>query len=201
MRDQKKLTFCAFAVAATLVAFAAPAFAEEVVVVPPPAPAEPPAARHGAHVVGDNAGLGVGAAGFVSGLVGPQVDYDFGAFDISALFGFDHRDANGGANPPTLTTLDFGVSGWYHLHTGESSDFSVGGGFGFENVSASPGGSNTSTVLEPGVQMRVFVTPNVAIQARLGFSLVFGDATTHQSPHIGIAGQTVNGFGFTYYFR
>jgi hypothetical protein len=200
MRDQiKTLTICA-ALTATVVGFAAPAFAEEPT-APPPAPAEPPAARKGAHVVGDNAGLGIGAAGFVSGLVGPQVDYDFGAFDISALLAFDHRDAAGGPNPPTVTTFDFGVSGWYHLHTGENSDFSVGGGFGIENQSVSPGGSNTSTVLEPGVQMRVFLTPNVALQARLGFSLVFGDTTAKQSPHIGIAGQTVNGFGFTYYFR
>ena len=199
MRDHNKtLTICA-GIVATVVGFAAPAFAEEPA-APPPAPSEPPAARRGAHVVGDNAGLGVGAAGFVSGLVGPQADYDFGAFDISALLAFDHRNG-GGAPPPGVTTFDFGVSGWYHLHTGESSDFSVGGGFGIENQSTSPGGSITSTVLEPGVQMRVFITPNVALQARLGFSLVFGDATPKQSPHIGIAGQTVNGFGFTYYFR
>ena len=201
-RQREKLTICAAIFAATVLGLAAPALAQESSTTPPPATGESPVARRGAHgVVGDNPGLGIGAAAFVSGLAGPQVAYDFGVWHVEGLLGFDHRDIGGAPNPPGQTTFDFGVSGWYHLHVGENSDFSVGGGFGFVNLSRSPGGSANATVLEPGIQVRAFITPNVALHGRVGISFVFGDDTGILTPHVGLGGELVNGFGFTYYFR
>jgi hypothetical protein len=199
----RTLAFCL-----TIVGLAAPtgaAFAQDP--TPAAAPAEAAPAHHTrGGVSSGGAGLGVGAAAFVSGLAGPQVVYDFGAFHAEGLFGFDHR--NGGGNPAiTTNTFDLGLSGWYHLHVGDSSDFSAGGGLGFLVSSPSMGNSTNVIVLEPGVQMRAFVTQNVAIHARLGLSLIFGDRNVgfpgaqNISESFGIGGQLLSAFGFTYYFR
>jgi hypothetical protein len=198
----RTLAFCL-----TIVALAAPtgaAFAQET---PAPAPAAAPgevARHHGASAAG--AGLGVGAAAFVSGMVGPQVVYDFGGFHVEGLLGFDHRTNGGGPNPPKVTTFDVGASGWYHLHAGDRSDFSVGGGIGFMIASPSTGNSSNAIVLEPGVQARVFLSDNFALSGRLALDFVFGDAVGAppigaMSEHQSLAGQIATGFGFTYYFR
>ena len=195
----RTLSFCL-----SIVAVAAPtsaAFAQE------PAPTPPPggevARHHGASAAG--AGLGIGAAGFVSGMFGPQVVYDFGAFHIEGLLGFDHRNA-GGPNPPSITTVDLGVSGWYHMHAGDRSDFSLGGGLGFMIVSPSQGNSANAIVLEPGAQARVFLSDNFALSGRLALDFVFGDGVGApplggMNEHQALAGQITGGFGFTYYFR
>jgi hypothetical protein len=151
----------------------------------------------------------VGAAAFVSGVAGPDVVYDFGVWHIEGLLGFSRFDANGGPNPPAVTIFDFGVSAWYHLNVGDSSDFSLGGGLGFINASTNMGGgSANATVLEPGAQVRAFITPNVALSARLGLSFIFGDSFGNPfSPGGGtqegifFGGQFMGGFGFNYYFR
>jgi hypothetical protein len=203
MKTQKTFVLSSLVIAA-VVGLAIPASAEEA---PPAPPANPPVEtiHHNRASSGGN-GLGIGVAAFVSGLAGPQVVYDFGIWHIEAILGFDRRDG-GGAMPPTITTFNFGVSAWYHLNIGESSDFSLGGGFGFINQSSSPGGSNNATVLEPGAQIRVFLTPNVALHARLGVSMVFGDnvggndAITGMSPHISLGAYPAGGFGLTYFWR
>jgi hypothetical protein len=166
-------------------------------------PAGDTAAHRGRAVSGSGGGLGIGAAAFVSGMFGPQVVYDFGAFHLEGLLGFDHRDAGMNA---TSTAFDFGASGWYHLHAGDRSDFSIGGGIGFLHQKNSNGPSHDSTVFEPGVQVRAFVTDNVAVHGRLAVDLVFGDDTNGNSigtmsPHSSLTGQITSGFGFTYYFR
>jgi hypothetical protein len=154
---------------------------------------------------GSGAGLGVGAAAFLSGLTGAQVVYDMPVWHIEALLAFDSRDG-GGMNPPRITTFDVGVSGWYHLHQGASSDFSLGGGLGM--VTRSGGGNSaTATVLEVGAQARAFVTANVAVHGRLGVAMDFGDdvggvgGIGGVNNHVGFGGQLVTGFGFTYFFR
>jgi hypothetical protein len=184
-------------VVVALLAAAAPARAQE-------AASPPPATAHTTHFA--LTGLGVGAAAFVSGMTGPQVVYDFGAFHLEGLLGFDRWPGNGPGNPPSTTVIDFGVSGWYHLHMGERSDFSLGGGFGFMNASTG-GNSGTAVVLEPGMLVRAFITSNVALHARVAISMVFGDdvgdrgALGGMYEHFGLAGQLVSGFGFTYFFR
>jgi hypothetical protein len=165
-------------------------------------PATTTAPPHVARTSGDvgNGGLGIGAEAFVSGLAGPEVVYDAGSWHLEGLIGFDRRPANNGPNPPTSTTFDFGVSGWYHLHVGASSDFSLGGGFALLTNSAG-GASATGFEFEPGAEIRAFVTPNVAVSAKLGIVLAFGDRIGPLQQQLGLDGQLVAGFGLTYFFR
>ena len=195
-------TLCTVVVAAAVSALATPAFAQDA--TPPATTTAPP---HVARTSGDvgNGGLGVGAEAFVSGLAGPEVVYDAGSWHLEGLIAFDRRPANNGPNPPDRSIFDFGVAGWYHLHVGANSDFSLGGGFGLLTVSQ---GGNTATgfEFEPGAEIRVFVTPNVAVSGRLGFVLAFGDQTGNAlNQQLALNGQTtggpIAGLGLTYFFR
>ena len=77
---------------------------------------------------GSGGGLGIGAASYVSGMAGPQAVYDAGPWHAELMLGFEHH--NPGGPPPTVNTFDLGLGGWYHLHAGDRSDFSVGGNIG-----------------------------------------------------------------------
>jgi len=150
---------------------------------------------------GGGAGLGIGAAAFLGGVYGAQIAYDMPIWHLEGILGFDSRDVNGGNNSPSATDVRVGVRGWYHLHRGTASDFSLGGGIGFNHYSVSNnGGSGTETLLEPGIQARVFLTPNFALFGIAGITLNFGDAVTRQSG-VALDGHTTGSFGFTYYFR
>jgi hypothetical protein len=193
------LSFCSVVVAATIVGLAVPAFAEDA---PPPPPA--PEVRRAARTSGDvaNGGLGVGATAFVSGLAGPEVVYDFGVWHLEGMLGFRHQPNAAGTD--SSNSFDFGVGGWYHLHLGESSDFSVGGAFGLLTVSpAGPGNSETAFELEPGMQVRAFITPNVALHAGGALVFAFGDyiGGSPLVKQIALDAQLTADFGFTYYFR
>ena len=156
---------------------------------PPPPP--PPSGGNG---------IGLGASAFLSGLAGVQVDYDTYAWDVEGLFAFADRDTG---NNMSRTYLQAGVRGWFHLHHGSSSDFSVGGGLGFLNASGGGMNSATTTLIEPGVRARVFVTPNVAVHAMLGLSIEVGDNNGGANYNTGVAliGQPLFGLGFTYFFH
>jgi len=158
----------------------------------PPPP--PPAAYS------NGGGIGLGASRFLSGLNGVQVDYDTYAWDLEGLFAFADRDTG---NNMSRTYLQAGVRGWFHLHHGASSDFSVGGGLGFLNASGGGMNSATTTLIEPGVRARVFVTPNVAVHAVLGLSIEIGDNNGGADYSTGVAlmGQPLFVVGFTYYFH
>jgi len=145
------------------------------------------------------AGLGIGAAMFLNGIAGAQVVYDMPLWHIEGILGFDSRDTGGG-NSPTRTETDVGVRGWYHLRQGTSADFSIGGGIGFNHVSQT-GNSGTATIVEPGAQARVFLTPNFALFGIVGFTINFGDAVNGRQSGIALGGHTTGAFGFTYYFR
>jgi len=132
------------------------------------------------------------------------VNYDEAIWDIEAILGFGDR-RTGGDNSPNQTRIDFGARGWYHLHRGSNSDFSVGGGIGMQHLSGA-GPSSTSTLIEPGVRARAFITSNVAVHAMLGLSVVIGDnAAGGNAPGnnagIALGTQTLFGAGFTYYFK
>jgi hypothetical protein len=147
------------------------------------------------------AGLGIGAAAFLGGATGVDVVYDQPRWHIEGMLGFDSRDQNGTANAPTQTNFTFGVRGWYHLHQGTNADFSIGGGVAFDHFSVSNNGpSGTETLLEPGAQARVFLSPNFALFGIAGFALNFGDAVIAQSG-IALAAHFTGAFGFTYFFR
>ena len=168
-----------------------------------PPPSEPPPAAHSSSSnsisLGGGAGIGIGAAVTLTGLAafGPaaQFVYDASIFHVEALFGFNSREVAGGER---VTVYAFGVGGWYHLHRGASSDFSVGALIGIDTTSG-PGPSTTVTSFEPGAQVRAFVTPNVAAFARVGLGFRFGD--TGDGTEVGLGGQATGGFGFTYFFR
>jgi hypothetical protein len=189
-----KLMLSLFAGVATLAAASAQAQTA-------PAESAPPAVSRSSGGGGGGAGLGVGASIFFSGLAGAEVVYDQPVWHIEGLLAFQSAKG-GGMNPPRVTTFDVGVSGWYHLHTGAASDFSLGGGVGF--VSQSGGGTSLSqVVLEPGAEIRAFVTANVAVAARLGLAMVFGDTINNSNANttILLGAQPVGAIGLTYFFR
>jgi hypothetical protein len=188
------LTLSFAAVAAVLIGLSAPAFAQEG--TPPPTESTPPPVTHHRVSSGGNAtGLGLGGAAFLSGLVGPEVTYDFGMFHLAGLLAFQRADT--GPMGASETQIQFGVSAWYHLHMGASSDFSLGGGIGYAHDS---GGNGSSAIaLEPGAMVRAFVTPNVAIHSRMGLVFAFDNATPINE-HLELASQILFAFGFTYFF-
>lgn len=202
MKNQiKKLTLCSVVVAAAVVGLATPAFAQDT--APPPAATETPV-RHAARSSGDvgNGGLGIGGTVFVSGLAGPEVVYDFGLWHLDATLGFSSVPGGINGNGDRTTDFDFGVGGWYHLHLGASSDFSVGGAFGLIYVSP-PGPANSATAFEfePGVQIRAFITPNVALHGGVGLVFAFGDVVGPLAKQIAFDANVTGNLGFTYYFR
>ena len=93
----------------------------------------------------------------------------------------------------------FGVGGWYHLFRGVNSDFSLGGVAGLLYDSPAGAPSTTSFTLEPGAEARVFLTPNFALEGRVGFAITFGD--NNANTVISLGGQTTATFGFTYFIR
>jgi hypothetical protein len=184
------------AVSGLLLALAIPTVAQAQE-PPPPAPVVATSTGFG-H---SGAGFGVGAAAFLSGLNGIEVVYDQTHWHIEGLFGFSSRET--GANM-TTTAFQFGGRGWYHLHLGSSSDFSLGGGIGMLQASAG-NASQTATVIEPGMLARVFLTPNFALHAMAGMTMAFGDnvvlGPANTIRGFGLTGQFLGGCGFTYFFR
>jgi hypothetical protein len=167
---------------------------------PPPSEPPPPPAHHSSS--GGGAGIGVGATMGLANTGNPitsgQFVYDQDMWHLEGIFGF--ASLSGGAAGRT-TVIEFGAGGWYHLHRGASSDFSLGVALVIDNTSPpGGGGSTTLTSVEPGAQVRVFVTPNVALHARLGIAMVLGD-TPGGGTDIALLGQPQGSFGFTYFFR
>jgi hypothetical protein len=191
------LTLCTVA---ALTGLTATAFAQDA--APPPAASTAPVARVG-RTSGDigTGGLGVGATAFVSGLAGPEVVYDFGVWHLEGTLAFDHRGTGANGDGPSQTFFDFGVGGWYHLHLGENSDFSVGGAFGLATFSPGAGNSATAFEIEPGAQIRAFITPNVALHGGLAFVIAFGDELPPLNKQFALASNLTENLGFTYYFR
>jgi len=193
------LTICTVV---ALTGLTATAFAQDA--APPPASTAPAPVTRTGRTSGDiaNGGLGVGGTMFVSGLAGPEVVYDFGAFHVSGMLAFDSFPA--AANGDRGTLFEFGLAGWYHLHLGENSDFSLGGGLGMDRWSP-PGPANGATgfVFEPGAQVRAFITPNVALHGGMALVFEFGDAVPNGvlEKHIALEAGLTGNFGFTYYFR
>ncbi|HEY4392786.1 MAG TPA: hypothetical protein VGP64_01935 [Polyangia bacterium] len=155
--------------------------------------------------------IGVGAetllapsAGNNGSITGAEFVYDMPVFHVEALLGFVHTSPSTGASG---TGVAFGVAGWYHLAKGNMADFSVGGSAGLNYASAGGGAaSSTGFTLEPGAEARVFLSPNFALSARVGFAITFGD--NNASTNFLLGGQTTGanaatagGLGFTYFFR
>jgi hypothetical protein len=170
---------------------------------PPPSP--PPSSGGGgggSPIIGGGtgAGIGVGAAVILSntgigGFPTGQFVYDMAMLHFEGLFGFTSAENGAGDR---VSNLVFGAGGWYHLHRGSSSDFSLGALIAI-NTNTGPGPSTTVTAFEPGATVRAFLTPNVALFARAGLVFLFGD--TGNGTNIALGGQPAGSFGFTYFFR
>jgi hypothetical protein len=168
---------------------------------PPPSepPPSPPPAVHHSSSSGDGAGLGIGATVPLSGVgsfPAANVVYDTSLFHIEGLLSFTSDPPPGGMGDRTNIWL-FGAGGWYHLHRGASSDLSVGGVVAIEYTS-NPGGSNTITVLEPGINARAFLTSNFAIFFRAGLVIGLGN---DDGAEFAFGGQPLLLGGFTYFLR
>jgi len=118
--------------AAGLLGLAGTAQAQET---PPPSP--PPAASSS----GGGAGIGVGVAQSLSGVTAGQFVYDQAMWHIEGLLEFASTSNMGGAD--RSTEVGFGAGGWYHLHRGSASDFSVGGALVVRTQSGPNGNSTT----------------------------------------------------------
>jgi hypothetical protein len=163
-----------------------------------------------AHAGGQEGSVGVGAEYQLSGLGGPSVNYDGGAFHAGGFFAF--YDAKGSNN----SIFELGGRFYYHLHSTAMSDFGLGGNIGIASVQRNAlgpmaTGSATLVYIEPGFQIRLFLASNVALSIAAG--LMIGAADADQGLiDVAVSGQTLtgntslSGIGFTggaglhYYF-
>jgi hypothetical protein len=134
----------------------------------------------------------------LSGITTGQFVYDQAIWHLEGLLAIASTSNPGGAD--RSTAVGFGAGGWYHLHRGVSSDFSLGGIILVATQSNPGGNSTTVTAFEPGAQIRAFLTPNVALAARVGLSFQFGD-TRGGGTDIFLNGTPTAAFGITYFFR
>ena len=188
-------------IAAAVLGLGATAQAQDTPPPSEPPPPPPPAHRSsGSLDLSGGAGIGVGAAATLTGLnttIAPAglFVYDAALFHIEGMLGFYSAEAGGGERASQYV---FGAGGWYHLHRGSSSDFSLGALIAIGTTSG-PGPSSTVTAFEPGATARAFITPNVAFFGRVGLAFLFGD--TGNGTNIGLGGLPTGAFGFTYFFR
>jgi len=148
-----------------------------------------------AHAGGQAGSIGVGAEYQMSGVGGLSVVYDAGLFHLGGMIGFDDPE---GANN---TVFQLAGEFYYHVHHSAFADFGLGGSLGFNSVPVVNMGMtqrNTDVYLEPGFQIRAFLSSNVALSATAG--LVIG---TVDASRVAITGQSFGaggGIGIHYYF-
>jgi hypothetical protein len=156
------------------------------------------AASGSAHAGGQAGSIGVGAEVQISGLGGASVNYDAGDFHVGGFLGF--HDAAG----PDNDILIVGARFFYHVHSTAMADFSLGGTIGIaSDNNPAPVDRQTHVLIEPSVQIRLFLAANVALSVNTG--IVIGVVDAEQ---VSVTGQLVGGtaFGFAggaglhYYF-
>ena len=137
--------------------------------------------------------LGVGAEFGLNGQTGgASMNFDAGMFHVGGFLGFAD---DGGDND---TDYSFGARFYYHVHSTSLSDFGVGGGIGFfsaDHRGIAPLERQTLLFFEPGVQIRAFISSNVALSFTAGFSFELVDENSAQ-----IGGQFSALGGVHYYF-
>jgi len=163
----------------------------------------------GAADAGGQAGsLGVGAEYQLSGIGGASVIYDAGQFHVGGALGFE--DPPGGNN----TVFELAGEFYYHVHHSAFADFGIGGSLGVASVPAptmmAPDARATDVYLQPGFQIRVFLSSNVALSASGGMVIGVVDASgvSISGQNVGASGQNAaagtpafrGGVGIHYYF-
>ncbi|MDQ3366588.1 MAG: hypothetical protein M3680_14285 [Myxococcota bacterium] len=144
--------------------------------------------------------LGIGAEYMMNGAAGGiSLNYDMGALHFGGFLSF----LDGGDDDDT----DYSLGGriYYHLHSTAMSDFGIGGALGFySDENPANGDRATFLFLEPGIQIRAFVTSNVALSFNAGlvFALQDGDGTflTGGTGGSDGFGGVTGGAGVHYYF-
>ena len=133
---------------------------------------------------GKEGSLGVGAEAELNGQVaGISVNYDAGLFHVGGVIGYSRtKPDNAPAGVDASTTFVIGARFFYHVHSAGQADFGVGGAVGLADV-PNGNGHNAHLFLEPGFQIRAFITPNVALS--FGGGIVIG---TVDANSIGIGG-------------
>ena len=122
---------------------------------------------------------------------GVSMNYDAGLFHVGAVLGYERvKPAVGEAK----TNFEVGARFFYHVHSAGQADFGIGGEVGIAEVPMGTG-HDTHLFIDPGFQIRAFVTPNVALSFTAGVVLGTVDANS-----IAIGGQVNALAGFHYYF-
>jgi hypothetical protein len=134
-------------------------------------------------------GIGVGVESLLSGPSGPTVVYQAENWHAEGILGVFDR-----ANTTVLLAGRY----YYQIHSGDLSDFSVGGGLGVLNTDTPGmgGGDETDIHVELGAKIRVFMAPNVALSSSLGLAIIADDANDTAI----IAGRLQGTMGITYFF-
>jgi hypothetical protein len=162
------------------------------------------AAAGTANAGGKSGSVGVGAELDLQGIGGVSVNYDAGSFHVGGFLGYDRDRGLGGGMGGTDSVFVFGGRFFYHLHSTAMSDFSVGALVslenapnGFDNLQCNgPNNPRCNGVfIEPGFQLRAFITSNVALSFTGG--IVIG---TIDSARVLIGAQVDAVAGVHYYF-
>ena len=138
---------------------------------------------------GQPGSFGVGAEFQLNGAGGVSANYDAGQFHVGGFFGLS--DPSGANN----TTVDIGGRFFFHVASAAASDFSVGGSLGIESTHDGAGNSITNVFIEPGFQIRAFITGNVALSFTAGIAIGAADASG-----LAITGDVNGQAGVHYYF-
>ena len=136
---------------------------------------------------GQAGSIGVGAQYQLSGIGGLSVNYDAGLFHVGGSLGFS--DPQG----PEPATFELAGRFYYHVHHSAFADFGLGGSIGFASVPVgmAPNSTRATDVfLEPGFEIRAFLSSNVALSATAGIVIGAADAGG-----VAIAGSTIGGTG------
>jgi hypothetical protein len=132
--------------------------------------------------------FGVGIVSTLGPNTGLNVVYDGGPWHADATLALSDVDSD--------SRIGIGAHGWFHLHHGASSDFSLGGGLTLDRYNPSGAPPVQSRVgIDLGMQIRAFVTSNVAVGARGGLLVLTGD----QDGFV-LGGEPVGEFSLTYFF-
>lgn len=146
---------------------------------------------------GKEGSVGVGAEygldqGTSSGAVGGiSINYDAGIFHAGGMIGFDRV----GSGDASQTTFSVGARFYYHVHSTGMSDFGVGGEIGLLEEPKTPDGHNSILFINPGFQIRAFITPNVALSFTAGLVVATADGN-----EIALTGKFNALGGVHYYF-
>jgi hypothetical protein len=146
---------------------------------------------------GGGTGFGLGVQAMLAGPNGPTFVYQAQSFHIAAIFAFD----TGVEDNFNFSFDEVNVGGrfFYEVHSGELSDFSLGGGFG---ISDDGGGNDDIDIyFEGAAQIRAFIVPNVAVNTSLGIVVeIDGDDNNDDDLELAFTGQIQAFFGLTYFF-